>query len=89
MNGRERLLTMLAGKRADRVPVASFLYFNAVYEMFRYRPEIETFWDPPDFDPIERFVEYCGHFGFDVLHVLGSVWDSCCGRTTSRSTGKC
>ena len=35
----------------------------------------ETFWDPPDFDVIEKFVEYCDHFGFDVLHTLGSVWD--------------
>jgi uroporphyrinogen decarboxylase len=31
MNGRERLLTTLAGKQADRVPVAPFLYCNAVY----------------------------------------------------------
>jgi uroporphyrinogen decarboxylase len=74
MQGRERLLTTLEGKRADRVPVAPFLYFNAVYEMFRYKPEIETFWDPPDFDAVGKFVEYCDYFGFDVLHVLGSVW---------------
>jgi uroporphyrinogen decarboxylase len=74
MTGRERLLTTLDGRRTDRVPVAPFLYFNAVYEMFRYRPEIETYWDPPDFDAVEKFVEYCDHFGFDVLHVLGTVW---------------
>jgi hypothetical protein len=43
--------------------------------MFRHKPEIETFWEPPDFDLIEKFVEYCDHFGFDVLHTLGSVWD--------------
>ncbi|MCL5097523.1 MAG: uroporphyrinogen decarboxylase family protein, partial [Candidatus Omnitrophica bacterium] len=75
MNGRERLLTTLEGNRADRVPVAPFLYCNSVYEMFRHKPEIETFWDPPDFDLIEKFVEYCDYFGFDVLHTLGSVWD--------------
>ena len=75
MNGRERLLTTLSGHRADRVPVAPFLYCNNVHEMFRHRPEIETFWDPPDFDIVEKFVEYCDHFGFDVLHTLGSVWD--------------
>ena len=23
----------------------------------------------------KKFVEYCDHFGFDVLHTLGSVWD--------------
>jgi hypothetical protein len=44
MNGRERLLTTLKGGRADRVPVAPFLYCNSVYEMFRHKPEIETFW---------------------------------------------
>jgi len=57
------------------MPIAPFLYYNNVYEMFGYEPEVGTFWDPPDFDPIERFVEYCNHFGFDVLHTLGSVWD--------------
>ena len=75
MLGRERLLTTLRGKRADRVPVAPFLYCNNVYEMFGHRPEIETFWDPADFDLIEKFVDYCDCFGFDVLHTLGSVWD--------------
>ena len=71
MNGRERLLTTLAGNRADRVPVAPFLYYNSIYEMFQHRPEIESFWDLPDFDIVEKFVEYCDHFGFDVLHTLG------------------
>ena len=75
MDGRERLLTTLRGERADRVPVAPFLYYNSVYEMFGYRPDIDTFFDPPDFDPIEKFVEYCEYFGFDILHSLGSVWD--------------
>lgn len=75
MHGRERLLTTLGGTRADRVPRAPFLYCNSVYEMFRHKPQIETFWDPPDFDIIEKSVEYCDYFGFDVLHTLGSVWD--------------
>jgi uroporphyrinogen decarboxylase len=43
--------------------------------MFQHKPEIETFWEPPDFDPNKKFVEYCDHFGFDILHTLGSVWD--------------
>jgi hypothetical protein len=43
--------------------------------MFQHKPEIETFWEPPDFDLIGKFVEFCDHFGFDVLHTLGSVWD--------------
>lgn len=75
MNGRERLLRTLKGEEVDRVPVSPFLYYNNVYEMFDYKLDIETFFDPPDFDPIERFVDYCDHFGFDVLHSLGSVWD--------------
>ena len=75
MHGRERLLTTLLGKRADRVPIAPFLYYNNVYEMFHHRPGVESYWDPPDFDVIEKFVEYCDCFGFDVLHTLGSVWD--------------
>lgn len=75
MNGRERLLNTLTNKPVDRVPLAPFTYYNAIYEMFNYTPRLATFFDPPDFDPITKFVEYCDAFGFDVLHVLGSVWD--------------
>lgn len=75
MNGRERLLNTLTNKPVDRVPVAPFTYYNAIYEMFEYTPRIATFFDPPDFDPVAKFVEFCDNFGFDVLHVLGSVWD--------------
>ena len=75
MNGRERLLKTLRGEAVDRVPIAPFLYYNNVYEMFDYRPDMDTFFDPPDFDPIVKMVEYCDYFGFDVLHTLGSVWD--------------
>ncbi len=82
MNGRERLLRTLGGGRADRVPIAPFLYYNAVYEMFDYVPEVATFFDPPDFDVIEKFVEYCDRFGFDVMHSLGSVWDYWAARST-------
>jgi uroporphyrinogen decarboxylase len=82
MNGRDRLLRTLRGERADRIPIAPFLYYNAIYEMFDYVPEIDTFFDPPDFDVIEKFVEYCDRFGFDVLHSLGSVWDFWTARST-------
>ena len=75
MNGRERLNKVLAGEPTDRVPVSPFLYYNAIYEMFDYRPSIEHFFNPPDFDPVVKYVEYCDFFGFDVLHVLGTVWD--------------
>jgi len=74
-SGRERLLRTLRGQPVDRMPIAPFLYYNAVYEMFDYKPDIYHFYDPPDFDVIEKFVEYCDYFGFDVMHVLGSVWD--------------
>ena len=59
-----------------RLPIASFLYCISVYEMFRHKPEIETFWEPPDFDLVGNFVKLCYHFGFDGLHTLGRVWDS-------------
>jgi uroporphyrinogen-III decarboxylase len=75
VNGRERLLRTLKGEPVDRVPIAPFLYYNNVYEMFGFKPDLETFFDPPDFDPVTKFVEYCDYFGFDVLHTLGSVWD--------------
>jgi uroporphyrinogen-III decarboxylase len=74
MTSRERLLRTLRREKTDRVPIAPFLYYNNVYEMFRYKPRIDNFYDPEDFDPIQKFVDYCDHFGFDVLHTLGTVW---------------
>ena len=74
MTGRERLMRTFRRQPVDRVAVAPFLYYNNVYEMFGYEPNIDTFFDPPDFDPIVKFVEYCAHFGFDALHTLGSAW---------------
>lgn len=74
MTSRERLLRTFRREKTDRVPVAPFLYFNSVYEMFKYKPRIDNFFDPEDFDPIQKYVEYCDYFGFDVLHVLGAAW---------------
>jgi hypothetical protein len=68
MNGRERLIKALSGQPTDRVPIAPFLYYNSVYEMFKYRPQIETFFNPPDFDPIEKFVAYCDYFALMSTH---------------------
>ena len=76
MTGRERLLKTLRREKVDQVPVAPFLYYNNVYEMFKYVPSIDNFFDPEDFDPIRKFIDYCDCFGFDVLHTLGSVWDA-------------
>ena len=76
MTSRERLLKTFKREKTDRVPVAPFLYFNSVYEMFKYKPRIDNFFDPEDFDPIQKFIEYCDYFGFDVLHYLGSAWNA-------------
>jgi len=75
MNGRDRLLKTFKHEPVDRIPVAPLVYANAVYEMFDYRPDIETFYDPPDFDLLGKCVEYCDHYGFDVAMILGHVWD--------------
>ena len=76
MTSRERLSRTFRGEKTDRVPIAPFLYFNSVYERFKYKPRVDNFYDPADFDPIQKFVEYCDDFGFDVLHTLGTVWDA-------------
>jgi hypothetical protein len=52
------------------------MYINAVYKLFDYEPDIDTFWDPPDFDVVEKYVEYNDHMGFDVMHVMGGVFDA-------------
>ena len=75
MNGRERLTTTFKGQRADRMPISPFIYYNNVYEMFKYKPDINKHLSPDDFDLAERFVEYHDYFGFDVLFSLGLLWD--------------
>ena len=77
VTGRERLLATFRRERPDRVPVAPFIYYNNVYELFGYQPRIVDYMDPVDFDVITQFVAYCRHYGFDVLHTLGSAWDAC------------
>ena len=67
MTSRERLLRTFRREPVDRIPVSPFLYYNSVYEMFGYSPSIDAFFDPPDFDPIRGFVDFCARFGFDVL----------------------
>ena len=76
MTGRERLTAAFRGERTDRMPVSPFIFHNSIYEMFRYKPEIDTFMCPPDFDLAEKFVAYHDVFGFDVLFTLGLLWDS-------------
>ena len=76
MHSRERLLKTFRREKVDRVPISPFIYGNAVYEMFRHKPDIDTFWDPPDFDIIAKYVDYCDHFGFDILHGMSTVFDA-------------
>ena len=76
MTGRELLTATLRGERTDRVPVSPFIAPNNIYEMFHYIPEIDTFFDPPDFDLAERFVAYHDHFGCEVLFTQGHSGDS-------------
>ena len=76
MNGRDRLTATFRGQPVDRVPISPFIYYNSIYEMFRYQPAIDTYLSPADFDLVEKFVAYHDHFGFDVLFSLGLLWDS-------------
>ncbi len=75
MNGRERLTTTFRGERADRMPISPFIYNNNIFEMFGYKPDINTYMSPPDFDLPEKYVAYHEFFGFDVLFAPGHVWD--------------
>jgi hypothetical protein len=75
MTGRERLTVTFKGKKADRVPISPFIYYNNIYEMFKYKPDINKHLCPDDFDLAEKFVEYHDYFGFDPLYSLGLLWD--------------
>ena len=67
MTSRERLTLTLAGEKGGPYPRVPFLWYNNMFEMFGYIPEIDTNYDPPDFDIISKWVEYCDVFGFDVM----------------------
>ena len=67
MTSRDRLTLTLQGRKADRIPVSPFLWYNNMFEMFGYTPEIDTNYCPPDFDIVSKWVEYCDFFGFDVM----------------------
>jgi hypothetical protein len=75
MNGRELLTATFRGERTDRMPVSPFIAHNNIYEMFRYKPEIDTYLCPRDFDLAEKFVAYHDFFGFDVLFTPGHIGD--------------
>jgi hypothetical protein len=75
MTGRERMTLTFKGQKADRVPISPFIYYNNIYEMFEYEPDINKHLCPDDFDLAEKFVEYHDYFGFDVLYSLGLLWD--------------
>ena len=75
MTGRERLVQTLRGQRADRMPISPFIYNNNIFEMFGYKPDINTYMSPPDFDLARKVRGVFRLFGFDVLFAPGHVWD--------------
>ena len=75
MTGRERLKAAFETRKADRVPISPFIYYNNIYEMFKYKPDINKHLCPDDFDLPGKFVEYHDYFGWDVLYSLGLLWD--------------
>ncbi len=76
MTGRERLVKTFRGQRADRMPISPFIYNNNIFEMFGYKPDINTYLSPRDFDLAEKYVAYHDRFGFDVLFAPGHLWES-------------
>jgi uroporphyrinogen decarboxylase len=76
MTGRERLMKSFKGEQVDRVPICPFVYYNFVYEYFNVEmPDIHEFMNPTVFDVEQKTIELHEHFGFDLLHRLGSIWD--------------
>lgn len=75
MNGRELLTATLNAQPVPRVPISPFIAPNNIYEMFHYLPEIDTFFNPPDFDLAEKFVAYHDYFGCEVLFTQGHHGD--------------
>jgi len=75
MTGRERLTKTFQGQPVDRVPISPFIYYNNIYEMFKYKPDINKHLCPDDFDLAGKFVEYHDYFGFEPLFSLGLLWD--------------
>ena len=76
MTARERLTMTFKGQKADRVPVSPFIWVNNVYEMFKYKPNIDRNLNPDDFDLPGKYVEFHDYFGWDVLFAGGLLWDN-------------
>lgn len=76
MTGRERLTITFKGQKADCIPVSPFIWVNNVYEMFKYRPNIDRNLNPDDFDFPGKYVKFHDYFGWDVLFSGGLLWDN-------------
>ena len=85
MTSRERLTLTLQGKKADRIPVSPFLWYNNMFEMFGYIPEIDTNYNPPDFDIISKWVEYCDVFVDADAVAAGAADSGSCSASTGRT----
>lgn len=64
MTGRERLLKVLRGEKADRIPVAPFIFNNFIYEFFKSQ----------EVDPVEKGIEVYEYFGFDIILRTANIW---------------
>lgn len=56
MTSRERLLAAMQGRPCDRVPIAPFIYGNAVRARFGENADL-----------IDGTIAYCEHYGFDLI----------------------
>ena len=70
MTGRERLIKTFKGEKVDRVPIAPFLNFNAVYRHFDIPPEKQNW--RGNHNLVEKAIELSDYFGFDQLQRLGN-----------------
>ncbi|MCL4385946.1 MAG: hypothetical protein M1326_06515 [Cyanobacteria bacterium] len=70
MEGRERLLKTFRGEVVDRIPIAPFLNFNAIYRHFDIPPEKQNW--RGNHNLVEKAIEFSDYFGFDQLQRLGT-----------------
>lgn len=63
MTGRERIMSMLKGKKVDRMPISPFLHTNFVNEF--YDVDVD---EQGSFDRLQKYIDVSDFFVFDLMH---------------------
>jgi uroporphyrinogen-III decarboxylase len=86
MNGRERLISVLSGKKVDRIPVAPFIFYNLIDEFYDRKDLHSLDEGTGSKDYVQKGIELYEYFGFDIILRTANVFEYL--RETTDDEGK-